>query len=454
MVEKKYFGTDGIRGEANRAPMTVEMATRLGRAVALTFSRERHRARILVGKDTRLSGYMIEAALVSGITSTGADVIMLGPLPTPGIAFLTPSMRADAGIVISASHNPFQDNGLKVFGRDGFKLADDIEAKLERLMEQDPNSLPLANGRDVGRAQRVEDAAGRYVTHLKTLLRSEYDLEGVKIVVDCANGAAYKVAPTLFRELGAEVVTIGVSPNGTNINDGVGSLHPEVVAQRVVEEEADIGIALDGDADRVILVDEKGAIIDGDAVLGMCAVEMREQGTLRNNTVVATVMSNMGLDRMLANEGISLERTKVGDRYVVERMKAGDFNFGGEQSGHLVFLDHATTGDGLVASLQVLNLMLGQEQPLSDISRTFERVPQLLVSKKVQSKPPLQELPTVQSAMDDLKSRLGNEGRIVVRYSGTEAKVRVMVEALDPAMTESGCDQILDAFGKDVGFNE
>jgi phosphoglucosamine mutase len=454
MVQKKYFGTDGIRGEANRSPMTVEMATRLGRAVALTFSRERHRARILVGKDTRLSGYMLEAALVSGITSTGADVIMLGPLPTPGIAFLTPSMRADAGIVISASHNPFQDNGLKVFGRDGFKLADDIEAKLERLMEQDPNSLPLANGREVGRAQRVEDAAGRYVTHLKTLLRAEYDLEGVKIVVDCANGAAYKVAPTLFRELGADVVTIGVSPNGTNINDGVGSLHPEVVAKRVVEEEADIGIALDGDADRVILVDNKGAIIDGDAVLGMCAVEMHEQGTLRNNTVVATVMSNMGLDRMLANEGIALERTKVGDRYVVERMKAGDFNFGGEQSGHLVFLDHATTGDGLVASLQVLNLMLGQERPLSEISRTFERVPQLLVSKKVQSKPPLQDLPTVQHAMDDLKTKLGDDGRIVVRYSGTEAKVRVMVEALDPDMTQSGCDQILNAFGEDVGFHE
>lgn len=454
MVQKRYFGTDGIRGEANRPPMTVETATQLGRAVALVFSREGHRARILVGKDTRLSGYMLEAALVSGITSTGADVIMLGPLPTPGIAFLTPSMRADAGIVISASHNAYQDNGLKVFGRDGFKLPDSVECQLEDMMEADPGSLPLAESRKVGRARRVEDAAGRYVTHLKTLLRSEYDLEGIKIVVDCANGAAYKVAPTLFSELGADVISVGVSPNGTNINAGVGSMYPEVVAARVLEEGADIGVALDGDADRVILVDNEGNIIDGDAVLGMCAVEMQRQGALRGNTVVATVMSNMGLDRMLREFGISLERTKVGDRYVVERMREGNFNFGGEQSGHLIFLDHSTTGDGLVAALQVLNLMISQARPLSEISRRFERVPQLLVSKLVLSKPPIHSLPTVTKAIKATEEKLAGDGRVVVRYSGTEAKVRVMVEALEEETTRSACDEILEAFRIDVGFRE
>lgn len=454
MSERKFFGTDGIRGTANVPPMSVETAMRLGRAVALTFSREGHRARILVGKDTRLSGYMLEAALTAGITSTGADVILLGPLPTPGIAFLTASMRADAGIVLSASHNSFEDNGLKVFGRDGFKLPDAVEAQLERLMEKPEHELPLATGRDIGKASRIEDAGGRYVTHLKTLLRPSYDLEGLKIVVDCANGAAYRVAPTLFSELGAEVIALGVSPNGMNINDNCGSLHPGLVARAVVEHNADIGIALDGDADRVILVDEHGEVLDGDAVLGMCALEMKARGALQNNTVVATVMSNMGLDHMLAREGIRLERTAVGDRYVVQRMREGAYNFGGEQSGHLIFLDHATTGDGLVAALQVLNLMLDRGEPLSVLSSVFEALPQVLISRRIQEKRPLEALPTVCARIKGAEGELGNEGRVLVRYSGTEHKVRVMVEGPDREQTHALCESIVDAFRIDVGLTD
>lgn len=448
---RKYFGTDGIRGTANVAPMTVETAVRFGRAVATVFRQQGHTSRILIGKDTRLSGYMLEAALVAGITSTGANVIALGPLPTPGIAFLTTSMRCDAGIVLSASHNPFQDNGLKVFGSDGFKLPDEMELKLEALMD-DNASLDLATGRDIGRAKRIEDGAGRYVTHLKTMLRSKYDLEGLRIVVDCANGAAYKAAPLLFSELGAEVISIGIEPNGLNINDGVGSLHPERAAALVVEHGADLGVCLDGDADRLILIDEKGKVVDGDAVLGMCAREMRRQGALRGNTVVATVMSNMGLERYLAEDDIRLERTKVGDRYVVQRMREGGFSFGGEQSGHLIFLDHATTGDGLVAAIQVLNVMIATGKQLSELGQAMERFPQTLVSKKVASKPPLDTLPTVQKALADANEQLAGDGRVVLRYSGTEAKVRVMVEGLDESLIDRLADSLVDAFDKDVGL--
>ena len=452
MSERTLFGTDGIRGRANTWPMTVETAMQLGRAVAIVFSRPGHRARILVGKDTRLSGYMLEAALTAGITSTGADVTLLGPLPTPGIAFLTSSMRADAGIVLSASHNAYTDNGLKVFGRDGFKLPDDVELQLEALIATDPAQLPLACDDAIGRARRVEDAGGRYVTHLKSLLRAQYDLEGLRIVVDCANGAAYKVAPTLFSELGATVIPVAVQPNGLNINDGCGSLHPELVARAVLEHKADIGIALDGDADRVILVDEHGEVIDGDAVLGMCALEMKARGTLAGDTVVATVMSNMGLDHMLQREGIRLERTQVGDRYVVQRMRAGGFNFGGEQSGHLVFLDHATTGDGLVAALQVLNLMLTRERPLSELAAIFDRVPQILDSRRTLGRPPLESLALVQAAIRAAEHDLGRAGRVLVRYSGTEHKVRVMVEGPDDDRIRTHCSAIIDAFHKEVGL--
>lgn len=432
--------------------MTVENAVQLGRAVALTFSHPGHRARILVGKDTRLSGYMLEAALTAGITSTGADVILLGPVPTPGIAFLTTSMRADAGIVLSASHNPFEDNGLKVFGRDGFKLPDEIEIQLESMMDQPSDSLPLAFGDRIGRAKRVDDAGGRYVTHLKTMLRKEFDLSGIRIVVDCANGAAYKVAPTLFSELGAEVISIGVSPNGTNINENCGSLHPEGVIAKIKETGAHLGVALDGDADRLILIDEKGNVIDGDAVLGMCALEMNARNQLRHNTVVATVMSNMGLDRMLQEAGMRLERTAVGDRYVVQRMREGGFNFGGEQSGHLVFLDHATTGDGLVAALQVMNLMLDRQKPLSELAQVFEPFPQVLVSRLVKGRPAIESLPTVQKTIRHAEEKLSGKGRVLVRYSGTEYKVRVMVEGENPDLTRTLCDEIMDAFGTDVGF--
>ena len=450
---RKYFGTDGIRGMANRAPMTVETALRLGRAVATVFSRDGHRAKVLVGKDTRLSGYMFDAALCAGITSTGADVIHLGPLPTPGIAFLTTSMRADAGIVISASHNPYFDNGLKVFARDGFKLPDEVELRLESLMEADPQD-GLASGADLGRARRVEDAVGRYVTHLKTLLRDEYDLDGVKIVVDCANGAAYRAAPMLFRELGATVIELGTSPNGTNINDQCGSLHPERAAELVIEHGAALGVCLDGDADRLILIDEKGKQVDGDAVMAMCALELADRDELPHRTVVATVMSNMGLERALADHDIRLERTKVGDRYVVERMRAGGFRFGGEQSGHLIFLDHATTGDGLVAATQILNLMLGRQRPLSELASVLTRFPQVLLNCRVKSKPALDTLPGVQKAVSEAEDRLSGDGRVLVRYSGTEPKARVMVEGLDQDLIRAIAQDIVDAFGRDVGFAE
>ena len=450
MSERRYFGTDGIRGTANASPMTVETALALGRAVATRFNRAGHRAKILVGKDTRLSGYMFEAALLAGITSTGADVILLGPLPTPGIAFLTTSMRADAGIVLSASHNPFEDNGLKVFGHDGFKLPDEVEMDLERMMDS-PAAMKVARGHDLGRAKRVDDAMGRYVTHLKTMLRAEYDLSGLRIVVDCANGAAYRAAPTLLSELGATVFAIGVTPDGTNINDGCGSLHPEMAAAAVKAHGAQLGIALDGDADRLILIDERGDVVDGDAVMALAALDLKEHRLLRGDTVVATVMSNLGLEHALSRAGIRLERTAVGDRYVVQRMREGGFNFGGEQSGHLVFLDHATTGDGLVAALQVLNVMQGRQRPLSELAQVMQRLPQVLVNLKVPEKRPLATLPLASAAMAAVEAKLGKDGRILVRYSGTEAKIRVMIEGPDEAMIGEFAQEVVAAISKDFG---
>ena len=430
--------------------MTVETALALGRAVATRFNRAGHRAKILVGKDTRLSGYMFEAALLAGITSTGADVILLGPLPTPGIAFLTTSMRADAGIVLSASHNPFEDNGLKVFGHDGFKLPDEVEMDLERMMDS-PAAMKVARGHDLGRAKRVDDAMGRYVTHLKTMLRAEYDLSGLRIVVDCANGAAYRAAPTLLAELGATVFAIGVTPDGTNINDGCGSLHPEKAAAAVKSHGAHLGIALDGDADRLILIDERGDVVDGDAVMALAALDLKEHGLLRGDTVVATVMSNLGLEHALSRAGIRLERTAVGDRYVVQRMREGGFNFGGEQSGHLVFLDHATTGDGLVAALQVLNVMQGRQRPLSELAQVMQRLPQVLLNLKVPEKRPLSSLPLASAAMADVEAKLGKDGRILVRYSGTEAKIRVMIEGPDETMIGTFAQEVVAAISKDFG---
>lgn len=425
---RRLFGTDGIRGEANVHPMTPEVALRVGMAVAVHFGCD---GRVLVGKDTRLSGYLLESALASGLSAMGADVLFVGPMPTPGIAYLTHSMRATAGVVISASHNPFHDNGIKLFGADGYKLPDEVEAHLESLMESDDLEARRARASDIGRAQRIDDAAGRYITHLKQAFPKGRDLGGLKIVIDCAHGAAYRIAPTVLAELGAEVVTRGVEPNGLNINDGCGATHPEQLGRAVLETGADLGIALDGDADRAIFADERGQIVDGDAILAMCARDLHQRGELEGGAVVATVMSNLGLDRSLAEVGIGLLRTPVGDRYVVEAMRSGGCNLGGEQSGHVVFLDHCTTGDGVVAALQVLTILRRTHSPLSRLARVMTRVPQMLRSFAVARKEPLDRLPGLRKAIRQIEQELGDEGRVLVRYSGTEAKMRVMVESVD-----------------------
>lgn len=449
---RSLFGTDGIRGEANVAPMTADLALRLGRAVAEQFRREAHRTRIAVGRDTRVSGPMLEAALVAGITSAGADALLLGELPTPGIAFLTTAMRADAGVVISASHNAFADNGLKVFGHDGFKLEDSVELELEARIHAEPAGVP--RGREIGRVIEVGDAVGRYVTHLKSKLPRGFSLEGIRVVVDAAHGAAWTAAPLMLRELGAEVHAVGVSPDGTNINELCGSLSPEFVAHEVRARNAAVGIALDGDADRLILVDETGEVVDGDAVLAICALHMHRLGQLRGGAVVATVMSNLGLEHALGRAGIALERTAVGDRYVVQRMREGGFNFGGEQSGHLVFLDHSTTGDGMLAALQVLQVMAETGRTLSELASVLERVPQLLVNRRVKARPPIDSLVQVQAAIGRAEAELGRDGRVLVRYSGTEPKVRVMLEGLDRDRIRAHADLILEAFHVEVGLAE
>ena len=443
---RKLFGTDGIRGVANQDPMTAEVALRLGRAVARRFRHSGRAGRVVIGKDTRLSGYMLESALQAGIVSAGADVMLVGPLPTPGIAFITSSMRADAGVVISASHNPYQDNGIKLFAADGFKLPDEIEAELERRMEEAlaaPASTGGAGAEQIGRAVRIDDAAGRYVQFLKHAFPKERTLDGIKIVVDCANGAAYHVAPQVFEELGAEVVPIGVEPNGRNINDKCGAMHPEAMAEVVRREGAALGIALDGDADRVILADEHGQIVDGDQLMALLGTRMLAADKLPGRTVVATVMSNLGLERALAGHGGKLLRTAVGDRYVVEAMRERGIVLGGEQSGHIVFLDHATTGDGMVAALRVLAVMLDEGRPLSElIGGAMVRYPQVLVNFAVAHKRPLEELPDVQRAIGDVERALGLDGRVVVRYSGTESKARVMIEGVDEASIRAQADAI------------
>ncbi|MES1165854.1 MAG: phosphoglucosamine mutase [Verrucomicrobiota bacterium] len=444
---RKLFGTDGIRGVANQDPMTAEMALRLGRAVAHRFRHPGGRpGRIVIGKDTRLSGYMLESALQAGIVSAGADVMLVGPLPTPGIAFITWSMRADAGVVISASHNPYQDNGIKLFAADGFKLPDEVEAELEQRMTaiaaetaDSRSAVPEA----IGRAVRIDDAAGRYVQFLKQVFPKERNLEGVKVVVDCAHGAAYHVAPQVFEELGAQVVSIGVEPNGRNINDGCGATQPRRMAEEVVRVGAALGVALDGDADRLILADEKGHIVDGDQVMALLGSRMLARGALPHRTVVATVMSNLGLERALASRGGTLLRTGVGDRYVVEAMRQGGFAFGGEQSGHIVFLDHSTTGDGTVAALRVLALMLEEGRPLSELAGgAMERYPQVLINFAVSRKQPLAELPEVCRAIADVEDDLGANGRVLVRYSGTESKARVMIEGTDETRIRAQADEI------------
>ncbi len=439
--DRKLFGTDGIRGVANQPPMTAEMALRLGRAVAERFRQAGQSSRIVIGKDTRLSGYMFESALEAGIVSAGADVVLVGPMPTPAIAFITASMRAEAGVVISASHNPYQDNGIKIFAADGFKLPDEVEANLEHRMD---NPEPFEKGAEarIGKVVKLEDSEGRYVQYLKHTFPKERTLDGIRVVVDCGHGAAYRVAPMVFGELGAEVFPLGVEPDGRNINAECGALHPECMAAEVKRVRADIGIALDGDADRLILCDEHGQIVDGDQLMALLGTRLLATGRLPHKTVVATVMSNLGLERALAAKGGQLLRTAVGDRYVVETMRERGMNFGGEQSGHIIFLEHSTTGDGILAALQALSVVVQEGKPLSELSKAMIRYPQVLLNFKVAQKLPIDDLPRVKAAIAHAEQALGGDGRVVVRYSGTEAKARVMIEGTDEQVIKAHADEI------------
>jgi len=425
---KRLFGTDGVRGVANTDPMTVETALALGQAVAHMFGGRNGRHKVVIGKDTRLSGYMFETALSAGICAMGGDVLLVGPMPTPGIAFLTHSMRADAGVVISASHNPYPDNGIKFFGRDGFKLPDDVEDRIESLMYGEHLKENRPPSPQIGKAHRIDDATGRYIVYLKSTFPEHLSLDRMRIVVDCANGAAYRIAPQVFAELGAEVIPIGVSPNGVNINDQCGSLFPEIVAAKVKEERADLGISLDGDADRLIVVDQKGQILDGDRIMAICAGELVRKKMLAKSTVVATVMSNIGLEMYFKERKIKLLRAPVGDRYVVEAMRAGKYNFGGEQSGHLIFLDHATTGDGVLAALQLLAVMVESGKKASELGKGLVVFPQMLHNIRMKHRVPLESMMGFRKAQAEFGKRLGSRGRIVVRYSGTEPLLRIMVE--------------------------
>jgi len=448
MTGRSLFGTDGMRGVANLEPMTCATVTRLGMAIAARLRQPGRHTRIAIGKDTRLSGYMFESALASGIVAMGADVWLTGPLPTPGIAFITASMRCDAGVVISASHNPFEDNGIKVFARDGYKLPDELEAEIEALMgSSDLDGLRAAPA-DVGYSRKIEDARGRYVVYCKATFPSELTLDGMRIVVDGAHGAAYRVGPAVFEELGAQVIAIHTKPDGKNINARAGALYPQAMCECVKLHDAHIGIALDGDADRVVLCDENGTVVDGDALMALCATRMVAENRLAKRTLVATVMSNLGLERALREVGGQVVRTQVGDRYVVEEMRRNGYNLGGEQSGHIVFLDHATTGDGIVAALRVLAIMAKEQRPLSELVKVMTRTPQVLVNTAVDKKVPLEQLPDVQGMIRDIERQLGADGRVLVRYSGTESKARVMIEGLDEARIKGWADELAGALAK------
>jgi phosphoglucosamine mutase len=452
MSERKLFGTDGIRGRANVEPMTPELALRLGRAITLVAKRGKTRApRIVIGKDTRISGYMLETAISAGICGAGGRVMLSGPIPTPAVANLTQSMRADAGVVISASHNPFADNGIKLFGPDGFKLPDSEEAAIEILLQDPKLASQGKTGAAVGRAERLDDAKGRYIVFAKNTFPKELTLDGLKIVVDAAHGAAYRVAPAVFAELGAEVIPLGCKPNGLNINRNCGAMHPEHTANEVKKQKAHLGVALDGDADRVIFVDEHGAIVDGDAIMALCGTRMLKAGKLNKGKLVTTVMSNMGLERALERVGGEVVRTAVGDRYVVEALRAESLSLGGEQSGHLIFRDHATTGDGLVAALQVLAIMVAEQEPLSELAQLMQRVPQVLESIKLPARLPLDQMPELTSRIGAAEKKLGREGRVLVRWSGTEAKLRLMVEGPDPSVLKTLVDEMAEAARKDTG---
>ncbi len=445
-MPRKYFGTDGIRGEANSWPMTAETALRVGMAAGSLFMRGGHRHRAVIGKDTRLSGYMVEQALTSGLLSVGMDVFLLGPLPTPAVAMLTRSLRADLGIMISASHNPFSDNGIKLFGPDGYKLSDQQEKEIEALVDAGAEKA-LVGPRDLGRAKRIDDAQARYIEFAKRTFPRDLSLSDLKIVVDCANGAAYRVAPTALWELGADVIVLADKPNGFNINEKCGSTHPQGVAEKVRELGADLGIALDGDADRVILVDEKGEVIDGDQLMALVAMSWAQDGRLQGGGVAATVMSNLGLERYLTSLGLELHRTKVGDRFVVEHMRAKGLNIGGEQSGHIVLSDFSTTGDGLIAALQVLAMIKASGKPASEVCRLFSPVPQLLKNVRFKGGKPLED-PGVKQAIAEAEKSLNGKGRLVIRPSGTEPLIRVMAEGDDAGQVKTLVEQICAAIEK------
>ncbi|RJG43616.1 MULTISPECIES: phosphoglucosamine mutase [unclassified Mesorhizobium] len=440
-MSRRYFGTDGIRGRANKFPMTAEIAMKVGMAAGLSFQRGNHRHRVVLGKDTRLSGYMIENAMVAGFCAAGMDVFLLGPVPTPAVAMLARSLRADIGVMISASHNPYYDNGIKLFGPDGYKLSDEIEMRIEAMLDQDID-LALADADALGRAKRIDGVHDRYIEFAKRTLPRSMSLSGLRVVIDCANGAAYKVAPAALWELGAEVIAIHDSPNGFNINEDCGSTHPESLAKKVHEVRADIGIALDGDADRMIIVDENGTVVDGDQIMALVAESWNQNDRLVGGGIVATVMSNLGLERFLGDIGLQLHRTQVGDRYVVEHMRAHGLNIGGEQSGHIVLSDFSTTGDGLVSALQVLACIKRQNKPVSELCRKFEPVPQLLKNVRFSGGKPLEAAP-VKAAIEDARNRLGQSGRLVIRPSGTEPLIRVMAEGDDPKLVETVVNDIV-----------
>lgn len=455
-VEKKakLFGTDGIRGTANQWPMTPDMVVKIGQAIGYLLQKQAHTGntlrKVVIGKDTRLSGYMIEQALASGLNSMGIHVQLVGPLPTPGIGYLTRTMRAVAGIVISASHNPFHDNGIKVFGADGFKISEDMESEIERLVLEEDLTALLPPSKDIGRTKRIDDSQGRYIVYVKSTFPLEYTLDGMRIVLDTANGAAYKVAPSVFQELGAEVIQLGDDPNGTNINDKVGALYPQKLSEAVVQYRADVGISLDGDADRVIMVDEKGEIVNGDRILAICALHMKELGLLKKNTLVATQMSNFGLEKRMQEEGIKVVKTGVGDKYVVEEMRKNGYNLGGEQSGHIIFLDHTTTGDGIIAALNVLAVVKQTTKKMSELNRVFDDVPQVLINLRVKRRAELAELGGYNDLVRNIEGKLGNNGRVFVRFSGTEPVIRVLVEGPDKLQITHFAEEIASFLEKEL----
>lgn len=451
----KLFGTDGIRGTSNQYPMTPEVVVKIGQAIGYlirkkTISSPSQANKVVIGKDTRLSGYMIEQALSSGLNSMGIYVQLVGPLPTPGIGYLTRTMRAAAGIVISASHNAYQDNGIKIFGPDGFKLDDSLEKEIERLVFNEDLTKLLPASKEVGRTKRIDDAQGRYIVYAKSAFPLEYTLDGLRIVLDTAHGASYKVAPAIFEELGAEVIHVGNQPNGTNINDKVGALHPSLISQAVVQYRADVGIGLDGDADRVVMIDEKGKLINGDHILAICALHMKKKNQLRHNTLVVTQMSNFGLEKKMNEHGITVIKTNVGDKYVVDEMRRGSFSLGGEQSGHIIFLDQSTTGDGTVAALNVLSVMKETGRKMSELANIFEDVPQVLINCRVSRRVELNNIKGYANFLKEKEELLKNEGRIFIRYSGTEPLIRVLVEGQDKAKITAIAEQLATFLEKEI----